>query len=199
MRRTAVTVPRTVRVVCAVMLACASLAGMAPSAYARESTFRISLTLRGSVAADASFGLGVSGFFYDWFCVSKAQRDEDAWQDQEAAKRERLCRSGATYAQTITLGNGESAAYGIGISWLRSAGDLWSGTLTGDGRNHRLSYVYDFDLPATDAVAGSVSDRDSAPGQRSDLPFILAIPASVAWWLTWSWMGRRRRTLAVRY
>ena len=110
MRRTAVAVLRAVRVVCAMILACASLAGMVPSAHARDSMFTISLTLRGSVAADVSFGLGVGGIFNDWFCVSKSQREEDALQDREAAKREPLRRSGATYVETISLGKGESAS-----------------------------------------------------------------------------------------
>jgi len=47
MRRTAVAVLRAVRVVCAMILACASLAGMVPSAHARDSMFTISLTFRG--------------------------------------------------------------------------------------------------------------------------------------------------------
>ena len=57
-----------------------------------------------------SFGLGFGGIFNDRFCVSKSQREEDALQDREAAKREPLRRSGATYVETISLGKGESAS-----------------------------------------------------------------------------------------
>lgn len=54
---------------------------------------------------------------------------------------------------TLAAGKGESVGYSIAKFWLRDAHTLWSGTLTGDGRDHTLTYVYLFDLPATDTAS----------------------------------------------
>ena len=63
-----------------------------------------------------------------------------------------MCRSGVTYSMVLPIGKGESLDYSISKVRLRDASTLWSGKIVGDGRNHTLTYVYLFNLPATDAL-----------------------------------------------
>ena len=56
------------------------------------------------------------------------------------------------YTITVTVGKGEALDYSISKMWLHEAHTLWINTLVGDGRDHTLSYVYLFDLPATDTL-----------------------------------------------
>jgi hypothetical protein len=139
------TVRRTFRLLCAVGLAMATTAMLAPVASARDSTFRITLTLRGQVDDDVGFGLTAGGIFFDSFCEFPGLRDEG---EQLAP----LCRPDVPYTITVTVGEGEELDYSISKMWLHEAHTLWINTLTGDGRDHTLSYVYLFDLPATDTL-----------------------------------------------
>jgi hypothetical protein len=192
---------RTLRVLCALTLAFASLATTAPGTYARDSTFTIALTLRGPVARDVGFYFAVyPGAGGDAFCVSKAERDQ-ALRDG-ASDYMPVCKSGATYTRTLTIVKGETFfGYEIGIYWPRRAHAIWTETPTWDGRDHHRSYVYDFGLPATDTITGQVADAAPTPGERPGSQFVfvlaLALAVTVAWWLAWTWMGRRRHAVGV--
>src|SRR6476469_4050806 len=139
------TIRRRFRLLCAVGLAIATTSVLAPVASARDSTFRITLTLRGAVGDDVGFGLTVGGIFFDSFCEFPGLRDE---AEQLAPQ----CRPDVPYTITVTVGKGEALDYSISKMWLHEAHTLWIDTLTGDGRDHTLSYVYLFDLPATDTL-----------------------------------------------
>jgi hypothetical protein len=140
------TIPRTVRLLCAVGLAIVTTSVLAPVASARDSTFRITLTLRGDVDGDVGFGLAVGGIFFDSFCELPGLRDD-------AEPVAPPCRPDVPYTITVTVGKGEELDYTISKFRLRTARTLWVDTLVGDGRDHTLSYVYLFDLPATDTLA----------------------------------------------
>src|SRR6478736_592800 len=136
---------RTFRLLCAVGLTIATTSALAPVASARDSTFRITLTLRGAVDDDVGFGLTAGGLFFDSFCEFKGLRDS-------AESLAPLCRPDVPYMITVTVGKGEELDYSISKMWLHEAYTLWTNTLVGDGRDHTLSYVYLFDLPATDTL-----------------------------------------------
>ena len=139
------TIGRTVRLLCAVGLAIVTTSTLAPVASARDSTFRITLTLRGAVDDDVGFGLTVGGIFFDSFCEFPGLRDE---AEQLAPQ----CRPDVPYTISVTVGKGGKLDYSISKMWLHEAHTLWINTLVGDGRDHTLSYVYLFDLPATDTL-----------------------------------------------
>jgi hypothetical protein len=139
------TIRRTVRLLGAVGLAIVTMSALAPVASARDSTYRISLTLRGNVDDDVGFGLGAGGTFFAPFCEFEALREE-------TGSSAPLCRPDVTYTITLTAAEGEEFEYWISKVWLRTARDLWSETIVGDGRDHTRTYVYLFDLPATDTL-----------------------------------------------
>jgi len=154
---------RRLRALAAIALAFVSFAAAAPVASARDSTFTISLTLRGSVAPDVGFSLFVDpGSGNGSFCVSKAERQRQLREDP-AHDADVVCRSGRTYTIPVVIAEGESHDYEIFKVWPRTARVIWSGTLAGDDRNHRLSYVYVFGLPATDAGPSTADDGDTGP------------------------------------
>jgi hypothetical protein len=192
-------VPRTGRVICALVLAMAALAGSSPTAYGRDSTFTITMTLRGDVAPDVGFSLAVGGIFYAPFCVSKAEQ-ESFVEDNPGYKVDPICRSGTTYMLKVPVGAGESVAYEIGIYRPRTGRWLWSGTLSGDGRNHRLSYTYLFDLPATDTLATSATGSGHpSTGWSSVVPvpvlvlvLVLVLEILVSAWWTKALLTHRR-------
>ena len=141
-----VTIRRSLRLLGAVGLAIVTMSVVAPVASARDSTYRISLTLRGNVDDDVGFGLGAGGTFFGSFCEFKALHEE------AEPPHAPLCRRDVTYTITLTAAKGEEFEYWISKFWLRTARDLWSETIVGDGRDHTRSYVYLFDLPATDTL-----------------------------------------------
>ncbi len=201
MRRLHIGAWRALRVLSALTLAFASLAALAPSAFARDSTFTIELTLRGPVARDVGFYFATNpGVGGDAFCVSKAERDQalrDGANDDMP-----VCKSGATYARTLTIVKGETFfGYEIGLYWPRRAQAIWSEDPTWDGRDHHRSYVFDFGLPATDAITKQVADAALIAGERPRPQLGLvpgfALAVAVAWWLAWAGIGRRRRAAHV--
>jgi hypothetical protein len=119
-------VPRMGRVICALVLAMAGLAGSSPTAYGRDSTFTITMTLRGDVAPDVGFSLAVGGIFYGPFCVSAAEQEAFV-EENPGAKVDPICRSGRTYTQNVPVGAGESVAYDVGIYWPRIGGSTQQG------------------------------------------------------------------------
>jgi hypothetical protein len=154
---------RRLRALAAIALAFVSFAASAPVAAARDSTFTISLTLRGSVSPDVGFSLAVDpGSGNGSFCVSKAERQRQLREDP-AHDADVVCRSGRTYTIPVVIAEGEAHHYDIFKFWPRTARVIWSGTLAGDDRNHRLSYVYVFGLPATDTAPGTGDDGETGP------------------------------------
>ena len=180
------------RLALVVMCAVAAVLMWTPSAYARGSTTTVALTLRGPVPANAGFYIGV-GSSADWVCVGKAE--QSTWPKGSVARP--VCRSGVTYTQPVRVAKGASVHYEIGMGAPRQR-VLWSGTLTGDGHDHRLSYVYAFGLPATDTVAASAASAASSSGGRLGSQLVLALAATVAGWFAWSAVDRRRRSARAR-
>jgi hypothetical protein len=172
----------------------AALAGSSPTAYGRDSTYTITMTLRGDVAPDVGFSLAVGGLSYGPFCVSAAEQEAFV-EENPGAKVDPICRSGRTYTLKVPVGTGESVAYDVGIYWPRTGRWLWSGTLSGDGRNHSLSYTYLFDLPATDAIATSATGSGHPSTGWSSVVPVLVILVS-AWWIRALLTHRRGRALS---
>jgi hypothetical protein len=149
----------------------ALLVATTPAAAASTSRFTVTLTIRGHLAPDIGFDFtpfpSVGGIP---FCVAAA----NPFDTPEPSTP--TCRSGRTYTSGLTVGWGEKVDYEITLyhpTWARA---LWSGTMTGDGRNHRLDYVVDFDLPHTDVAPASISARPSLP--------LATVPILVLAWLT---------------
>jgi hypothetical protein len=164
----------------------ALLLATTPTVAAATSRFTVTLTIRGHLAPDIGFDFtpfpSVGGIP---FCVAAANPFD--MPDPNTP----TCESGRTYFSGLTVGRGQSVDYEITLyhpTWARA---LWSGTMTWDGRNHRLDYVVDFDLPATD---GPVFER-SAVSKSSPPPTTL--PLLVLAWLAglgvWSAAAHRRR------
>lgn len=167
-----------------VAMSIAFLVATTPVMAASTSKVTFTLTIRGHLAPDIGFDLtpfpSVGGIP---FCVPAAN---------PLGLDVPICRSGRTYSAAISVGRGESIDYEITLYHPTSARALWSGTLMGDGRNHRRDYVIDFDLPATDAAA---------PARASSGFPAAALPIVVVAWLAglgaWSAAVHRRR-LSVR-
>ena len=171
-------------------LALAAVLILAPTASARDSTITITLTLRGPVSPDLAFELvtdpGVGGS--NVFCVGRS------WQDPTFP----VCRSGTTYRTSVVLGPGESIGYQI--HWVlpqRPGPVLWSGTLTGDGRDHQFTYEFIFGLPATDTMASGASGPDSASDSQTSRSAAGVIAAMAASLVAWSCVRRIRRSVVV--
>jgi hypothetical protein len=147
------------------------MSALAPVASARDSTFRITLILRGHVASDVGFSLAAGGILFGAFCEFQGIRDEEEAENPGAPPLAPLCKRDVRYTITLTADARETLDYSISKFWLRDARTLWTGTVTGDGRDHTLTYVYLFDLPATDTASPS-------PGMRGVLPASLARRAS---------------------
>ena len=172
-----------------VAMSVALLVATTPTVAASTSRFTVTLTIRGHLAPDIGFDFtpfpSVGGIP---FCVAAANPFDRP--DPSIP----ICRSGRTYSSGLTVGRGESVDYEITLyhpTWARA---LWSGTMTWDGRNHRLDYVVDFDLPATDAtdIAPSASTA-TAP------PLALFAFLGLTWLLggaAWSATAHRRRVTA---
>jgi hypothetical protein len=158
-------------------------------AAAATSKVTFALTLRGHVPAGIGFDLGVSPGVggSNPFCVAA---NDHALDDVGVP----TCRTGETYTTVVTLAEGESIEFMVSLYRPTTPRILWSGTVTGDGRDHRREYTVDFDLPATDAVPSRPSTLPGA-GVRPDTLAILL----VAWLLGLAWsLAVRRRGLPVR-
>jgi hypothetical protein len=163
----------------------ALLLGSTSVAHAATSRFTFTLTLRGTVRLDVGFELslapGVGGS--NVFCVAQGgPADADV----------PLCLSGQTYTTFVDLAPGESIEYSLNLIHPRSATTLWSGTLTGDGRNHRRSYVFDFDLPATDALALPSLPTADSPARPPAAPLPALVLVWILGWSAWFAVARRR-------
>ena len=149
----------------AVVVSIALLVAMSPAVAAATSRFTFSLTLRGHVPPGIGFDLGLSPGVggSNVFCVAPGDPLDSVVP---------LCESGHTYKTVVTLAPGESIEYSLTLYHPTTLRVLWSGSLTGDGRNHRREYTVDFDLPATDA-ASLTSASPASPMPPSPIPFLI--------------------------
>lgn len=177
------------RTVLLVAMSIALLVATTPTVAASTSRFTVRLTIRGHLAPDIGFDFtpfpSVGGIP---FCVAAANPFDTP------DPRTPTCESGRTYTSTLTVGRGEKVDYEITLYHPTSARALWSGTMTGDGRNHRLDYVVDFDLPPTDVAPAS----RTAP---SSLPLATGPILVLAWmtgWAAWFAIRHRRRVSSRR-
>lgn len=126
-------------------------------ASAHDSRVTIELTLRGTVPPDAAFLIGdrSSG---DYVCVGRAE--QRTWPKGSITYP--VCRGGHTYEVVWHVPVGVAAWYTIQMTAPRQR-ELWTGSVTGDGDDHRRSYVYWFGgLPETDTTTTDVA-RPSKP------------------------------------
>jgi hypothetical protein len=179
--------PKT-RLTAGSLLALACLLLWTPSVSARDSTISFTLTLDGPVSPDLTFEVvtapGVGGS--NVFCVGKS------WDDPTFP----VCRTGVTYRTSVVLAPGESLGYQIHWILPRRPGPvLWSGTLTGDGRDHTRTYGFTFGLPATDTVIDTPSHSPSASAWWTEPRVAVAIVSLAAGSLVWLGARRTRRPM----
>lgn len=121
-------------------------------ASAHDLRVTIQLTLQGTVPPDAAFLIGdrSSG---DYVCVGRAE--QRTWP--EGSITYPVCRSGHTYKVVWHVPTGVAAWYTIQMSAPRQR-ELWTGSVTGDGVDHRRSYAYWFGgVPETDTTTTEVA------------------------------------------
>jgi hypothetical protein len=181
------------RFVLATALSLAAVLTWAPATFAADSGVTVNLTLEGSVSPDVGFSFTVlPGVGGDSFCVSQHERDEAVREGGTDDFPFPVCTSGVTYTRKLTLAKGETASYEIGIYRPTTARTIWSGEVTSNAGTQVRSYVFDFDLPATDTVAATPPEPSSPSSGPSGAPIVLAV-AAVLGWLAWS-MRRRPST-----
>jgi len=177
------------RFVLAIALSLAAVLTWAPATFAAESGVTVNLTLEGSVSPDVGFSFtSLPGAGGDSFCVSQHERDEAVRGGGTDDFPFPVCASGVTYTRKLTVAKGETASYEIALYRPTAARTIWTGDVTADGGTQVRSYVFDFDLPATD-VAATPPEASPPSSGSAGAPIVLAFAAGLGW-LAWS--ARRR-------